>query len=244
MALPAMPPKYDSWAKMVAGIREGESGWRVYALQQALISVGKSLDTDGEFGPRTKRAVTTYQEHWHLGADGVAGMQTQGKLIQQISHKVYTKRPKLPDGLLRGYAEAEGANILAATNWYTPPGGPKGCDCGVVQWRQYGPPFDQAGMKLAFDCEQSFFYASDVLLTRMADYDRRRPAMSEETLLRTAILAHNAPFLAEQIVRNGRLSTPNAEAVWTTKPGGGHYTHQEWYRAYTDRVMRYVTEMP
>ena len=242
MSLPATPPKYDSWAEMVSGIKKGETGWRVFALQDALVSTGKALIADGAFGERTERAVMTFQKTWNLTVDGVAGVQTQRKLIETISHKVYQSFPNLPDGLLRGYAEAEGANILAATNWYTPPGGPKGCDCGVVQWRQYGPPFAAVGLENAFSCEQSFAYASNVLLTRMADYDRRRPALNKAELLRLAILAHNAPFLAEQVVRNGKLSTPNALATWTTKPGGGNYTHQEWYRVYPDRVMRYITE--
>lgn len=227
---------------MLSPIKEGESGWRVYALQAALTSVGRPLDADGAFGLKTKKAVIAYQEANGLEADGIVGVRTQAKLIGQISHKVHVKMAQLPDGLLRGFAEAEGANILAATNWFTPPGGRQGVDCGVVQWRQYGPPFEQNGLKAAFNCERSFIYASSSLLDRMADFKRRRPTLGPDTLLRTAVLAHNAPFLADQIVRNGKLSTPDAIATWTTKPGGGHYTHQEWYRAYTDRVMRYITE--
>lgn len=240
--LPSSPPKYDSWAKMVWGIRQDEEGWRVYALQAALNTVGRVLDPDGIFAMRTKRAVTQYQERWHLAADGIAGARTQAKLIEQISHKVHLDLSELPDGLLRGYAEAEGANILAATNWFTPPGGTPGCDCGVVQWRQYGPPFAMSGLRRSFDCEMSLSYAGRVLLDRMTEYRRRRSSLKPDTLLRIAILAHNAPFLADQVVRNGKLSTPDTIAYWTTKPGGGHYTHQEWYHAYPDRVMKYTTE--
>ena len=240
--LPRTPPKYGSWAEMLRAIKLGDSGWPVYALQAALNSVGRVVDDDGDFGPRTEQAVISYQKTRGLIPDGIAGVRTQSSLIEQISHKVHKAEPLLPDGLLRGYAESEGANILAATNWYTPPGGRKGCDCGVVQWRQYGPPFGQGDLKQAFNAEVSFRYASRILLDRMADYDRRRPSLLHSVLVRLAVLAHNAPFLSEQIVRNGKLSTPNATAGWTTKPGGGHYTHQGWYQAYPDSVMRYVTE--
>ena len=236
------PPKYNSWAEMLRPMRLGDTGWPVYALQVAMASVGRVVDDDGVFGPRTERAVISYQNARGLNSDGVAGVRTQSELIEQISHKVHKAQPLLPDGLLRGMAEAEGATILAATNWYTPPGGRAGCDCGVVQWRQYGPPYDQGGLKRAFNAETSFRYAAQILLDRMRDYDRRRPSLLHDTLLRIAVLAHNAPFLAEQVVRNGKLSTPDAIAGWTTKPGGGHYTHREWYYAYPDGVMKYVTE--
>jgi hypothetical protein len=240
--LPKLPPRYASWAEMLRAIQLGDTGWPVYALQVGLNSVGRSLDADGSFGARTERAVTGFQAAHHLAADGEAGARTQSALIEQISHKVHEAEPLLPDGLLRGFAETEGANLLAATNWFTPPGGDPGCDCGVVQWRQYGPPFDPLRLKQAFNAEVSFRYASRTLLDRMADYGHRRPGLLHRVLLRTAVLAHNAPFLAEQIVRNGKLSTPNAPAAWTSKPGGGHYTHQEWYRVYTDNIMKYVTE--
>lgn len=240
MALPSVPPKYASWAAMLAPIREGDDGWPVYALQDALVSVGRTVPTDGAFGPRTHRAVRGFQGNNGLEPDGIAGVQTQRKLIERISHKTFAAFPNLPDGLLRGYAEAEGANILAATNWFTPAGGRPGVDCGVVQWRQYGPPFEERGLKKAFSCEDSFAYATLILLDRIQQYRLRRPILDKPMLLRIAVLAHNAPFLSEQIVRTGSLSTPTAPAMWTTKPGGGHYTHREWLKVYPDRIMRYV----
>ena len=241
MALPAEPPKYGSWASMVSGIRRGEMGWRVYALQSALSSTGRLLDTDGNCGARTERAILQYQQQYGMVPDGIAGPRVQGGLIERISHQVHQEIQNLPDGLLRGFAEAEGANLLAATNWYTPPGGQVGVDCGVVQWRQY-KPFRHDDLRKAFNCAASFRYASHILIGRIGSYDSRRPSLNPATLLRIAVLAHNAPFMSEQVVRNGKLSTPSAPATWTTKPGGGHYTHQEWMRVYPDRVMRYVTE--
>ena len=241
MALPSSPPKYSSWSELVSPIKEGESGWRAWALQRALVSLGRSITPDGEFGPQTLRHVKDFQENNGLTADGIAGPATQGALVAKISHRVHDQFDGLPDGLLRGLGEAEGVNLLAATNWFTPAGGTPGVDCGIVQWRQYGPPFDQEKLRKAFSVADSFRYASQILLNRIADYNRRRPSLSDSTVLRIALLAHNAPFMAEQVVRNGKLSTPNASATWTVKPGGGHYTHAEWMQVYPDKLMKYAT---
>jgi hypothetical protein len=241
MSLPAAPPRYSTWSAIVAPIKRGETGWRAYALQAALRSVGRPVTADGDFGRVTEDNLKAFQKKSGLVNDGVAGPRTQGKLIEKISHEVHETFDFLPDGLMQGYAEAEGANVLAATNWFTPAGGTPGVDCGVVQWRRYGPPFKMAELRSAFDCEQSMEYASNILETRLMDYNQRRPSLSDELVLRAALLAHNAPFMAEQIVRNGRLSTPFALATWTVKPGGGHYTHAEWLMVYTNKLMKYAT---
>ena len=242
MALPVAPPRYASWAQLLSPIKQDETGWRPYALQAALRSAGhKEIVLDGAFGSKTFAAVKAFQTRKRLPADGIAGDKTQAALLSVVSHHVHGLHPRLPDGLLRGMAEAEGVNRLAATNWYSPPGGRPGVDCGPVQWRQYGPPFDMAGLRDAFRADQAFIFASRLLLMRIDDYNRRRPSLSDAMVLRIAVLAHNAPFLSDQIVRNGHLSTPNALAVWTNKPGGDHYTHAEWLQAYPDRVMKYVS---
>ena len=238
--LPSEPPKFSSWAGLLAPIKQGETGWRVYALQSALGSVGRDTTPDGVFGPKTLRQVKGMQKNNGLVSDGIAGPATQQKLIEKISHKTHEAFTSIPDGLMRGYAEAEGGNVLAATNWFTPSGGVPGVDCGPVQWRQYGPPFDKYGLLKAFDCETSFSFAAGLIIDRLKDYGRRRPSLSAGMRLRLALLAHNAPFLAEQYVRNGQLSTPDALATWTQKPGGGHYTHAEWMQVYPDRLLKYA----
>lgn len=240
MSLPSTPPKYASWSALVAPIKEGEKGWRPYALQTALRAVGRSLAADGDFGPRTLAQLKTFQSNNSLTADGIAGPATQARLLSRVGTIIHQNHPRIPNGLLRGFAEAEGANVLAATNWFTPAGGRPGVDCGPVQWRRYGPPFDLEELKTAFNTLTAFDYAAKILLTRIADYNRRRPSLTDSMVLKCAVMAHNAPFMAEQIVRNGRLSTPNALATWTTKPGGGHYTHAQWFEVYTGKVLKYV----
>jgi hypothetical protein len=239
--LPSEPPKYTSWSQLVSSIKEGEKGWRPFALQSALKAADFSIVNDGDFGPRTLAAVKSFQSSRKLTADGVAGAMTQAALLGVAGAVAHEDYPRIPDGLLRGFAEAEGANVLAATNWFTPVGGKPGVDCGPVQWRLYGPPFDQDGLKKAFHPVRAFRFASRLLLGRIDNYKQRRPSLSSSMLLRLAVLAHNAPFMSEQVVRNGRLSTPNALATWTNKPGGGHYTHAEWMQVYPDKVMKYVS---
>lgn len=248
MTLPSSPPRYSSWSALVSPIEKGETGWRAFAIQDALGSCGRHTTPDGQFGFQTKRQVKGFQENHNLVVDGVAGPKTQAKMIAKISHRSHDSFRELPDGLLQGYAEAEGANVLAATNWFTPSGGKPGVDCGVVQWRQYGPPFSESDLRRAFSCEASFAFASQNLIDRMEDYKRRRPSLSNSVVTRIALLAHNAPFLAEQIVRNGQLSTPTALATWTIIPqperyrynGRTHYTHSEWYLIYPDKLLKYT----
>lgn len=243
MSLPSSPPIYGSWAALAAPIEEGDTGWRAYAVQMALSDVGfaPSGGADGDFGTATLAALKRYQHDRALTADGIAGPATQARLIADADRRVSASLSSLPDGLLHGLAEAEGGGLLAATNPYTPPGGRAGVDCGPVQLRQYGPPFDLHGLRVAFGAVGALRTAAHALLSRAADYRSRRPSLTWRRAVELAVLAHNWPDGAEQFVRFGGLLHPNTLAVWTTKPGGGHYTEQEWAELYVDRVTKYVT---
>jgi peptidoglycan hydrolase-like protein with peptidoglycan-binding domain len=61
-------------------LRQGSTGWQVKALQSALNAHGASLLVDGAFGPRTHRAVVSFQQRNGLVVDGVVGPQTAGAL--------------------------------------------------------------------------------------------------------------------------------------------------------------------
>lgn len=235
MSLPSQPPKYESWSDLFSSIKKGETGWRVYALQKGL-----RVTPDGAFGPVTENAVQSFQSSHKLVSDGIVGPATQAALLRTAETAVHSELPRLPVGVLLGFSISEGAGILAATNWYTPSGGKPGVDCGPVQWRQLGPPFVENDLRKAFDSVASFRYAGQILLQRIDDYRKRRPSLSDSLLLRLALLAHNAPFLSEQYVNLGHLETPNAEAKWTQRPEGGHYTHAEWMQVYPNRILEYV----
>lgn len=226
--LPTQPTRYGSWADMASPIRQGDEGWPVFAVQSVV-----GVPRDGDFGQATHTAVAKWQDAHGLLADGIVGPLTQAAMLKVEAAKVNREFPDLPHGLLDGFAVYEGANLLAATNWNAP----GGVDCGPVQKRVTGPPYRDNELRLAFHTTRAFKFAAMIFHNRVHDYTRRRPSLGEERIIDMAVLAHNAPFLAEQVIRNGKLTTPDALALWTTKPGGGHYTHAEWAIEYPRRIL-------
>lgn len=220
--------------------------WRAYAVQKAV-----GVTADGWWGPITDKAVREWQASHKdangrlLVVDGVVGGATQMAMLLDAAAAVDRTTTAIPNRVLKGFVIGEGAGLLAATNWYTPPGGRAGVDCGPAQWRQFGPPFTLDGMLGAFAAKTALRHTQDALILKMTEFRRYREqngktALSNQRLLELAVLNHNAPFLAWQFVRNGKLSTPNAEAVWTRKPDGTHFTHAEWARVYPETILRYV----
>ena len=65
-------------------LRRGMSGADVRTLQAALIAYGYSCGAagaDGDFGAGTEAALKQFQTRYSLGADGIAGKGTWGKLL-------------------------------------------------------------------------------------------------------------------------------------------------------------------
>lgn len=257
MTLPSSPPKFISWAALVAAIERGEQGWRVFALQSALNARGASLATDGFFGEATLTEVLRFQRGEALVADGIAGQATQGRLIQRLGTKVHVERPEVPDGLMRGLAEGEGANVLAATNWSVP----GGVDCGTMQYRVYGPPYavitaaQGVPMQLAFDPLLSMRRAAREFADRWFTLGRLAWASrSVERAKRCAVLAHNWPAGADYYARYGHAPDPSAKATWvpagTLFPDGAPVvTRQGWCEFYAmggphgeGRITKYVRD--
>lgn len=61
-------------------LRQGSNGPAVRELQQKLNTHGANLSVDGDFGPKTARAVESFQRRNNLSADGVVGPKTWGAL--------------------------------------------------------------------------------------------------------------------------------------------------------------------
>ena len=57
-------------------MKVGSRGELVTELQEALVALGYSVDTDGIFGPGTAAAVKKFQKEHGLAADGIAGERT------------------------------------------------------------------------------------------------------------------------------------------------------------------------
>lgn len=84
-AAPAAPAALagDGCYSWPSTLRQGSSGEAVTRLQIRVagwVASGEVLAIDGQFGPATTRAVTRFQAAYGLGADGVAGPATFGKI--------------------------------------------------------------------------------------------------------------------------------------------------------------------
>jgi len=222
-----------------------------------LAAQGYVVSPDGAFGPQTDGAVRDFQKDNFLTADGIAGQKTQMRLIQLIDVRTHTKHDELPVGLLRGFSETEGGNNVGAVNWNVS----GGVDCGVMQVRVYGPPYDAHDMRGAYDPDvameriASGFVKQAELFRGMAYARTQRFEFAQ----RCAGLAWNWPYAAEQYAKNGGLPLPNRDATWAVyvengvkkrvkfPDGAPVQTWKDWAQFYAmggmhgeGRVMRYV----
>lgn len=81
---PAAPVAEKTLTVKVRQLQRGMEGGDVRTLQAALIANGfscGSAGTDGDFGAGTEAALKKFQTKYSLGADGIAGNGTWGKLL-------------------------------------------------------------------------------------------------------------------------------------------------------------------
>ena len=82
--LPVQPEQVETVDMQVRILKRGMSGADVKTLQAALIAYGYSCGAagaDGDFGAGTETALKKFQSKYSLGADGIAGKGTWGKLL-------------------------------------------------------------------------------------------------------------------------------------------------------------------
>ena len=82
--LPVQPEQVETVDMQVRILKRGMSGADVKTLQAALIAYGYSCGAagaDGDFGAGTEAALKQFQTKYSLGADGIAGKGTWGKLL-------------------------------------------------------------------------------------------------------------------------------------------------------------------
>ena len=82
--VPVQPAQVEAVAMQVRVLRRGMTGADVKTLQAALIAYGYSCGAagaDGDFGSGTETALKKFQTKYGLGADGIAGKGTWGKLL-------------------------------------------------------------------------------------------------------------------------------------------------------------------
>lgn len=86
-------------------LRPGNEGKRVQELQEKLIELGfLTGKADGQYGPKTKEAVTAYQRRSGLKADGIAGKETLTRLYSADPMLTPTPPPSvIPAVMVRVY---------------------------------------------------------------------------------------------------------------------------------------------
>lgn len=95
---PEPPPEYTI-------LRPGNEGKRVQEMQERLIELGfLEGEADGQYGPKTKEAVTAYQRRSGLKADGIAGKETLTRLYSADPMLTPTPPPSvIPAVMVRVY---------------------------------------------------------------------------------------------------------------------------------------------
>lgn len=201
-----------------ASLKQGSSGWPVFSLQTGLNDVRNAgLTPDGDFGPATESALKSAQRAWDLTADGVAGPATRTALSGAVCAKA-DRNVEIPQGLLTNFARGEGGNNPAAVNWQVA----GGVDCGLFQFRVYGPPYGQVSMRSAFSPYRSAIGAAGDFSERQKSYlGRAWSGRNMERCGRCAVMAHNWPAGADTISRTGKCSLPDSRCTWLPRDKNG-----------------------
>ncbi|OJT19035.1 hypothetical protein BO221_36575 [Archangium sp. Cb G35] len=98
-------------------LSEGSKGPDVQRLQAVLIQLGYlSGKADGDFGPKTKQALTRFQRDWRLTQDGGYGPRTRAALLKAL---VPVKKPPVVSKPSRNQASRGGVAIDAIVLHHT-----------------------------------------------------------------------------------------------------------------------------
>lgn len=211
MSIYAEPPQTTK-----SSFKEGDTHVGVASIQRTLIQIGATLVEDGTYGSDTKQAVLNYQRNRGLLADGIAGPATQHRMANGWITNALADW-LLPERILDGQIEGESGWLIAAVGWATA----GGVDCGFMQRRVLGPPWDEAQLTRAFDSKYQIRLSARTLRER---YERfvTAPGVTAPKLLayipskderawRLALLYHNYPAAADTFG-----STPQPSTYWTT----------------------------
>lgn len=99
----------------MANLSYGSSGSDVKNLQTLLNKNGYNLDVDGSFGAKTQAAVRDYQSKNGLDVDGIAGVQTMGKLTStNTSSPAQQTTAAQPSSLFKAYDPSKDQSYQSA----------------------------------------------------------------------------------------------------------------------------------
>jgi peptidoglycan hydrolase-like protein with peptidoglycan-binding domain len=226
--------------------KQGMQGIEVWALQINLNNAGYHLLEDGDFGPKTDKAVRDYQSHHNMVVDGIAGVMTQRSLVISLAGGP-TWEHNLPLGLLKSMASNESGFILAAYSDHPSDGG---FDFGPYQLAF--PPAtvgDEEAYRKAASAEVMGEYVA-VNSRKLKDQFRQdRFVKTEKYAWQLGALSHNWPFAAHNLATIGSIY-PNAAKdnilqPWIVAASGGRLsTPAEWCTHYIAAATVYVTSWP
>lgn len=238
-------------------MRRGMTGTDVAALQANL---SPRLLVDGDFGPRTERAVKRFQRaRPRLVTDGIAGPVTQAAIANRRIRPIET-RLDVPKGLLRSIASNESGLFLGSCGKHA---ADEGWDVGVFARSTGKTPGSQEFLDSAYDVAESAEWtgrntlesyervgdpADSSYLYELAGGDRARYRWC------LAVFAHNWPAAVfggtlssayAGIARAGRIyweaGRDDRPADWIAEATGGRLrTPREWARSYVERSTVYV----
>lgn len=205
-------------------IRSGARGWPVFGLQVGLNRFGAKLAADGDFGRLTEVALKNFQTKQGLISDGIAGPTTQRVMASRIALDADSAMTTLPDGLALSLIEGESGYYLGAVNWSVS----GGVDCGLVQRRVYGPPYDVEAMVRAYHPFESAREALEDLEWRANGFltspwvaGAWGDGVKRKRAVRCALMAHNWPVGARDIARTGKCAQPDAPCTWIPRNADG-----------------------
>lgn len=238
----------------------GDTHLGVWAIQRAFNKLNYShigqLVEDGNFGPGTQAAVTTWQDNVNLTADGIFGPASQKRLVRSIEARVEDV-VSFPAGLVQSQIDGEGGNLIAAVN-HSVEGG---VDCGYTQRRIYKQSnglYRQTDIERAFDSFVQITLLAETNRSRK-DYYIARPGVvnrkdKHEYAWRLAALYHNWPYGAQRLADGYALSN-TMKASWV--PAGTKFTdgtpvvtYAQWAKFYSmgapehnhkGQMVKYVT---
>jgi N-acetyl-anhydromuramyl-L-alanine amidase AmpD len=81
------PGDSSTSSRVVSAVAAEPDVHTISGLQHALQTLGYHIAVDGDYGPETRQVVTSFQMHAGIVADGIAGSQTEAKLLTELSNR-------------------------------------------------------------------------------------------------------------------------------------------------------------
>lgn len=189
-----------------------------HAIQQRLVELGLmepvAATEAGIFGPRTERAVRSFQES-NFDPDGGAKLAVDGTVGRSDARALFTplilaaeRRYDIPNRLLLGETNHESALDPGAIGYFIYYPDYRGVDRGMSQIN--GSSNAQVTWEQAFTPAFSLDWSGKRLRTYFEQYKGRYPSKSDSLLWDAAVCAHNNPSAAGRWASQGFAPTESS----------------------------------